>query len=69
MVLNVLVAKENRQIHQLEDSQHLCKRKINEHASQISILFRSSYHLKDVEALGGVPEEARVEEVEEAHSP
>lgn len=45
------------------------KRKINEHASQISILFRSSYHLKDVEALGGVPEEARVEEVEEAHSP
>ena len=38
-------------------------------ASQISILLRSSYHLEDVEALGGVPEDARVEEVEEAHSP
>lgn len=42
---------------------------MDEHASQVSILLRSSYHLEDVEALGGVPEDARVEEVEEAHSP
>ena len=42
---------------------------MDEHASQISILLRSSYHLEDVEALGEVPEDARVEEVEEGHSP